>query len=210
MRVLGPAPRPPPNTYSLLSAAEPITVDCDGPSVSGTEAVEAQPSKHAPTMNEPVAENTLVPQALAAVTRQKYWVAMSRSVPMVKLVAVTVVSTMTLLKFASRATWRWYAEAPNWNGVIARLFDGPLPVPLLERWIVLLVGRRLAGGEVAASCHANRPPIGLAVGLPLVGDSGTNGEVHDSVGRRGTLTAPGSGLMSSGAFGALASTSSGV
>src|SRR5262245_6557324 len=159
MRVLGPAPRPPPNTYSLLSVVEPITVDCDGPSVSGTAAVEAQPSKHAPTMNEPVAENEPVPQAFDAVTRQKYWVAMSRSVPTVKLVVFTVVSTTMLLKFASRATWRWYAEAPNWNGVTARLFDGPLPVALLEPRIVLLVGLMLCGGAVAASCHANRPPI---------------------------------------------------
>src|ERR1044071_470050 len=210
MRVLGPAPRPPPNTYTLLSAAEPITVDCDGPSVNGTAAPEAQPSKQAPTMNEPVAENALAPQALAALTRQKYWVAMSRSVPMVKLVLFTVVSTTMLVKFASRATWRWYAEAPNWNGVTERSFDGPLPLELSEREPVLLEGLMRAGGAVAASCHGNRPPIGFAVGLRFVGDSGTNRAAHDSGGRRGTFTVPGSGLTISGALGALASTSRGV
>src|SRR4051794_33566887 len=36
-------------------------------------------------------------------------------------------------------------------------------------------------------------------------ESGTKGAVHESVGRRGTLTSPLAGLTSSGAFGALAS-----
>src|SRR5262249_9915116 len=112
MRVLGPAPRPPPNTYSLLSAADAITVDCDGPSVSGTGAPDAHPSKQAPTMSEPVTENALVPHALLAVTRQKYCVAMLRSVGTVKLVSVVEVSTMRLVNAASRATWTWYAAAP--------------------------------------------------------------------------------------------------
>src|SRR5262249_28855804 len=40
--------------------------------------------------------------------------------------------------------------------------------------------------------------------------SGTNGAVHASVGRRGTLTAPIAGLTISGALGALGSTSSGA
>src|ERR1043166_7054602 len=90
MRVSGPAPVPPPNTYSLLSTDDAMTVDCDGPPVTGTAAPSAQPSKHARRMNEPVAENALVPQALLAVTRQKYWVAMARSVGTVNEVSVTV------------------------------------------------------------------------------------------------------------------------
>src|SRR5215471_755909 len=130
MRAFGPGPVPPPNTYSLLSTADAITVDCDGPSVTGTGAPCAQPSKQAPTMNDPVAENALVPQALLAVTRQKYWVAMSRSVGTVNDVSLTEVSTTMLLNAASRATWTWYEVAPNANGVIASELPPATGLPL--------------------------------------------------------------------------------
>jgi hypothetical protein len=91
----------------LLSNVEPITLACAGPLVIGTATFSVQCSKHAPTMNEPVVENVLTPHALVAVTRQKYWVAMSRSKPSVKLVVASVVSTTILLNPASAAICRW-------------------------------------------------------------------------------------------------------
>src|SRR5438046_2637437 len=99
-----PSPKAPPMEYSLLLA--PITVSCSGPSAIGNATEVPQPSKHAPTMNDATAENGLVPHALTALTRQKYWVAMLRSTGTVKLVVVVVVSTMMLLNAASAATWR--------------------------------------------------------------------------------------------------------
>src|SRR5215510_1007008 len=105
MRVFGPGPVPPPMTKILLCAGDAIAVDCDGPAVTGMATPAAQPSKHAPTMNEPVAENPLVPHALVAVTRQKYWVAMLRSTGTVKLLPATWASATMLVNAASRATW---------------------------------------------------------------------------------------------------------
>src|SRR5213078_1559337 len=100
-----PSPKAPPMTYSLLLA--PITVSCSGPSAIGNAAEVLQPSKHAPTMNDAVAENGLVPHALTAATRQKYWVAIARSVPTVKLLVDVVVSTTMWLNAESVAIWRW-------------------------------------------------------------------------------------------------------
>src|SRR5690349_15852321 len=101
---------------SLLSTGEAITVDCAIP-MNGNAGAWVQVSKHAPTMNEPTFENVLAPHALLALTRQKYCVAMSRSIGTVKVGSPTCVSITMLLNAASRAIWRWYAEAPNANGV---------------------------------------------------------------------------------------------